>query len=89
MLQGKMHSAADKSPDEWWNLLRDLKSNAKWEDPDQYVKLDELTSFFRTLYNDPTLLAESKDNPSLAFSCKDYLSDNPPSTHTCNLPLEE
>ena len=43
-LQGKTHSTTPKSPTEWWNLLHDLKSNAKWDDPDQYVKLDDLTN---------------------------------------------
>ena len=78
MLQGKMHSTTPKSPTEWWNLLRDLKSNAKWDDPDQYVKLDDLTTFFRSLYNDPTLSIEAQTNPNLAFSCADYFATNPP-----------
>ena len=45
-LQGKLHDTTPKSPTEWWNLLHDLKSNARWDDPDQYVQLDDLTNFF-------------------------------------------
>ena len=89
MLQGKMHFTTSKSPTECWNLLRDLKSNAKWDDPDQYVKLDGLTTFFRTLYNDPNLLSGSQSNPHLAFSCTDNFDENSPSPDTCYLPIEE
>ena len=49
LLQGKITSASGKYPKEWWSLLRDLKSNAKWKDPDQHVSLEDLTSFC-TLY---------------------------------------
>ena len=51
MLQGKFHSSADKSPQEWLDLLWDLKSNFNGEDPDQHANLDGLTSFFLDLYN--------------------------------------
>ena len=53
MLQGKLHEASDKSPREWWALLRNLRSNAKWEDPDQHASIDDLTNFFPQLYNTP------------------------------------
>ena len=51
MLQGRLHEASAKSPREWWALLRDLRSNAKWEDPDQHASIDDLTNFFRQHYN--------------------------------------
>ena len=78
-LQGKIHNAADKSPKEWWALLKDLKSNAKWEDPDKYVQLDDLTAFFRNLYNDPSLSTDATTNLDLNFSSSDYFKENPPS----------
>ena len=39
LLQDKVHDSADRSPKEWWSLLRDLRTNAKWEDPDQHVQM--------------------------------------------------
>ena len=87
-LQGKMHSTTPKSPTEWWNLLHDLKSNGKWDDPDQYVKLDDLTNFFRSLYNDPTLATDAQTNPHLAFSCAEHFSTNPPTPELTQLPIE-
>ena len=56
------------------------KSNAKWDDPDQYAQLDELTTSFRTLYNDPSLATGATSNPNLSFSSTEYFADNPPPT---------
>ena len=67
-----MASTSDRSPKEWWTLLKDLKSNAKWEDPDQHVSLEDLTSFFRTLYKDASLGTDAQSNPDLTFTCSDY-----------------
>ena len=36
LLQDKMLASADRSPKEWWSLLSDLRTNAKWEDPDTH-----------------------------------------------------
>ena len=49
MLQGGLMRPLP-NPREWWALLRDLRSNAKWEDPDQHASIDNLTNFFRQLY---------------------------------------
>ena len=84
-----MRSTTSKSPTEWWNLLRDLKSNAKWDDPDQYVKLDDLTTFVRTLYNDPNLILDSQSNPHLAFSCTNHFDANPPHQIHATFPLRK
>ena len=39
LLQGKMAATSDKSPKEWWSLLKDLKANATWAYPDQHASL--------------------------------------------------
>ena len=83
-----MHSTTTKSPTEWWNLLHDLKSNAKWDDPDQYVKLNDLTDFFRSLYNDPSLSTDAETNQHLAYSCAEHFSTNPPTPELTQLPIE-
>ena len=84
-----MASTSDKSPKEWWSLLRDLKSNAKWEDPDQHVSLEDLTSFFRTLYKDASLGTDAQSNPDLTFTCSDcFRSCNPPQS-VLEDPLEQ
>ena len=83
-----MHSTTPKSPTEWWNLLHDLKSNAQWDDPDQYVKLDDLTNFFRSLYNDSTLSTDAETNPHLVYSCAEHFSNNPPTPELTQLPIE-
>ena len=62
-----MHSASDKSPWDWWALLKDLKSNAQWTDSDQYAQLEHLTSFFRDLYNDQSLQNDSNKNPDIQY----------------------
>ena len=80
LLQDKMQSSADRSLKEWWALLWDLRTNAKWEDPDQHVQMADLTSFFRSLHEDPTLEEDAKSDPNLKFSCSEYF--------TSNLPLE-
>ena len=65
MLQGKLHDASKKSPREWWALLRDLRSNANWEDPDQHASIDDLTNFFQRLYN--TSVEDLTDQQSTEF----------------------
>ena len=77
LLQDKMLASADRSPKEWWSLLRDLRSNAKWEDPDQHVHMADLTSYFRSLYEDPTLDEDANLDPSLKFSCSEYFPSHP------------
>ena len=77
-IQGKMASTSDKSPKEWWSLLKDLKANAKWEDPDQHASLEDLTSFFQSSYKDASLDTDAQHNPGLTFSCSDYFRSNPP-----------
>ena len=67
-----MASTSDRSLKEWWSLLKDLKSNARWEDPDQHASLEDLTSFFRTLYKDTSLGTDAQSNPDLTFTCSDY-----------------
>ena len=85
-----MHDSADWSPKEWWLLLRDLRSNAKWEDPDQHVQMADLTSFFRSLYTNPTLAEDAKADPTsaLQFSCSDYFASNPPPEAVLGDPME-
>ena len=87
LLQGKMTS--DKSPKEWWSLLKDLKANAKWEDPDQHASLEDLTSFFRSLYKDASLDTDAQHNPGLTFSCSNYFHSNPPTQHVVDNPMEQ
>ena len=77
LLQDKMLASADRSPKEWWSLLRDLRSNAKWADPDQHVHMADLTSYFRSLYEDPTLEEDAQVNASLKFSCSEYFASHP------------
>ena len=78
MLQGKLHDAYKKnSPREWWAILRDLRSNAKWEDPDQHASIDDLTNFFQLLYNTPT--EDPSDQQTPAFSSKAYFKLHGPS----------
>ena len=89
LLQDKMVSASDKSPKEWWSLLRDLKSNAKWEDPDQHVSLEDLTSFFRTLYKDASLGTDAQSDPDLTFICSDYFRSTCPPHSILEDPLEQ
>ena len=60
-----------------WSLLRDLRSNAKWEDPDQHVHMADLTSYFRSLYEDPTLEEAAQLDPSLKFFCSEYFASHP------------
>ena len=84
-----MHASADRSPKEWWSLLRDLRTNAKWEDPDQHVQMADLTSFFRSLYEDPTLDEDAKSDPNLKFSCSDYFASNPPPQSVSEDPMED
>ena len=88
LLQGKLLSASDKSPKEWWSLLRDLKSNAKWEDPDQHVSLEDLTSFFRTLYMDVSLGTDAQTSPDLTFTCSEYFRSTYPPNSVTEDPLE-
>ena len=58
--------------------LHRLKSNAKWEDPDQHVSLDDLTSFFRMLYKDASLATDAQSNPDLTFTCSNYFRSSTP-----------
>ena len=78
MLQGKLHEASDRSPREWWALLRDLRSNAKWEDLDQHASIGDLTNFFRQLYNTP-----NEDHPdqqhSPEISSQEHFQSHSPS----------
>ena len=84
-----MASTSDKSPKEWWSLLRDLKSNAKWEDPDHHVSLEDLTSFFCTLYKDASLETDAQSNPDLTFTCSDYFRSTNPPKSVLEDPLEQ
>ena len=84
-----MAATLDKSPKEWWSLLKDLKANAKWEDPDQHVSLEDLTSFFRSLYQDTSLDKDAQHNPGLTFSCSDYFRSNPPTQPVVDDPMEQ
>ena len=77
LLQDKMLASADRSPKEWSSLLRDRRSNAKWEDPDQHVHMADLTSYFRSLYEDPTLEEDAQVDASLKFSCSEYFASHP------------
>ena len=77
MLQGKLQEASTKSPREWWALLRDLRSNAKWEDPDQHASIDDLTNFFRQLYNVHTE-ANGEFGPHSAFPGQDFYHSQRP-----------
>ena len=88
LLQDKMLASADRSPKEWWSLLRDLRTNAKWEDPNQHVHMADLTSYFRSLYEDPTLDEDAKLDPNLKFSCSEYFASNPPPQSTRADPME-
>ena len=72
-----MLASADRAPKEWWSLLRDLRSNAKWEDPDQHVQMADLTSYFRSLYEDPTLVEDAQVDATLKFSCSEYFASHP------------
>ena len=89
LLQGKMAATSDKSPKEWWSLLKDLKANAKWADPDQHASLEDLTSFFRSLYQDVSLGRDAQHNPDLTFSCSDYFRSNPPTQPVADDPMEQ
>ena len=86
MLQGKLHDASKKSPREWWALLKDLRSNAKWEDSDQYASIDDLTNFFQRLYNTPT--EDPSDQQTPAFSSKNYFELHGPSQAQEDLLIE-
>ena len=88
LLQGKMAATSDKSPKEWWSLLKDLKANAKWADPDQHASLEDLTSFFRSLYQDASLGRDAQHNPDLTFSCSDYFLSSPPTQPVADDPIE-
>ena len=77
MLQGKLHEASAKSPREWWALLRDLRSNAKWEDPDQHASIDDLTNFFRQLYNTRSD-TDMESDPQQDFPGKEYFRNHRP-----------
>ena len=70
-------------------LLRDLKSNAQWTDPEQHVQLDALTTFFKELYNDESLQEDSAHNPNLQFSSREYFNTNPPEPSLTDLPMED
>ena len=70
MLQGKLHDSSNKSPHEWWALLKGLRSNAKWEDPDQHASIDDLTNFFQKLYNNQD--EENLNSQEDAFSSSEY-----------------
>ena len=83
-----MLASADRSTKEWWSLLRDLRTNAKWEDPDQHVHMADLMSYFRSLYEDPTLDEDAKLHPNLMFSCSEYFASNPPPQSTRADPME-
>ena len=83
-----MLALADRSPKEWWSLSRDLRTNAKWEDPDQHVHMADLTSYFRSLYEDPTLDEDAKLDSNLKFFCSDYFASNPPPQSTGTDPME-
>ena len=78
MLQGKLHKASDTSPREWWALLRGLRSNAKWEDPDQHASIGDLTNFFCQLYN-----TQNEDHPDQQhtheFSSQEHFQSHSPS----------
>ena len=89
LLQGKMASTSDKSPKEWWSLLKEPKANAKWEDPDQHASLEDLTSFFRSLYKDTSLDTDAQCNPDLTFSCSDYFRTTRPSQPVQDDPMEQ
>ena len=84
-----MASTSDKSLKEWWSLLKDLKANAKWEDPDQHASLEDLTSFFRSLYKDTSLDTDAQRNPDLTFSCSDYFRSTHPSQPILDDPMEQ
>ena len=85
MLQGKLHDSANKSPQEWWALLRDLRSNAKWEDPDQHASIEDRTNFFQNLYNNQE---EDKSNTEEdVFSSSQYFSNHPPTQEQNDLPI--
>ena len=84
-----MASTSDKSPKEWWSLLKELKTNAKWADPDQHASLEDLTSFFRSLYKDASLDRDAQSNPDLTFSCSDYFRTNHPSQPVLDDPMEQ
>ena len=64
------------------------RSSNKWEDPDQHVQMADLTSFFRSLYTDPTLNEDAKDDPEMLFSCSDYFASNPPPEAVLGDPME-
>ena len=84
-----MASTTDKSPKEWWSLLKDLKANSKWEDPDQHASLEDLTSFFRSVYKDASLDTDAQHNPGLTFSCSDYFRTKPPTQPVVDDPMEQ
>ena len=84
-----MAATSNKSPKEWWSLLKDLKANTKWADPDQHASLEDLTSFFRSLYQDVSLGRDAQHNPDLTFSCSDYFRSNPPTQPVADDPMEQ
>ena len=88
LLQGKMLASADRAPKEWWSLLRDLRSNAKWEDPDQHVHMADLTSYFHSLYEDPTLVEDAQVDATLKFFCSEYFASHPPPSVSGVDPME-
>ena len=68
--------------------LRDLKSNAKWEDPDQHVPLEDFTSFFHNSYMDGSLKTDAQNNPDLTFECSDYFKTSSPQEQVLDDPME-
>ena len=59
--------------------------------PDQHVFLEDLTSFFRTLYMNVSLKTDAQNNPDLTFTCSDYFWSTPlPNSvidDPCELPI--
>ena len=76
MLQGKLHDSSNKSPGEWLALLKDLRSNAKWEDPDQHALIDDLTNFFQQLYNNHD--DDTPEQQEHTFSSTEYFQYHHP-----------
>ena len=56
----------------------------------QYLcfSLPDLTSYFRSLYEDPTLDEDAKSDPNLKFSCSEYFASDPPPQSTGADPME-
>ena len=69
-----MHSVAEKSPKEWWSLLKEIKMGAEWTGPESHVPIQALTlvtACFKNLYTDdqPTERPEESQtiDPNMNF----------------------